>query len=102
MGTAVWIEKAQFRMNAAAERAAVAQLKTSFPTQAIFHDKVEQPIQSTAFVRFRHREFGKVIKRHVGDAGKPVSDDIFALRLDGGMFFQNLCFCRSQNAIEAA
>ena len=39
MGTAVWIEKAQFRMNAAAERAAVAQLKTSFPTQAIFHEK---------------------------------------------------------------
>lgn len=36
MGTAVWIEKAQFRMNAAAERAAVAQLKATFPTQAVF------------------------------------------------------------------
>jgi hypothetical protein len=38
MGTAVWIEKAQFRMNAAAERAAVAQLKTSFPSQVVFLD----------------------------------------------------------------
>lgn len=38
MGTAVWIEKAQFRMNAAAERAAVAQLKASFPSQAVFMD----------------------------------------------------------------
>ncbi|MEZ4333107.1 MAG: hypothetical protein R3F35_15210 [Myxococcota bacterium] len=38
MGTAVWIEKAQFRMNAAAERAAVAQLKATFPTQAVFLD----------------------------------------------------------------
>lgn len=38
MGTAVWIEKAQFRMNAAAERAAVAQLKATFPTQAVFMD----------------------------------------------------------------
>jgi hypothetical protein len=36
MGTAVWIEKAQFRMNAAAERAAVAQLKVTFPSQSVF------------------------------------------------------------------
>lgn len=38
MGTAVWIEKAQFRMNAAAERAAVAQLKVTFPSQSVFLD----------------------------------------------------------------
>ncbi len=36
MGTAVWIEKAQFRMNAGAERAAVAAIKAAFPSEAAF------------------------------------------------------------------
>lgn len=36
MGTAVWIDKAQFRMNAAGERAALAALKTAFPTEQSF------------------------------------------------------------------
>lgn len=36
MGTAVWIEKAHFRMSAGAERAAVAALKSAFPSEAVF------------------------------------------------------------------
>jgi hypothetical protein len=36
MGTAVWIEKAQFRMSAAGERAAIAALKAAFPTESTF------------------------------------------------------------------
>ncbi len=36
MGTAVWIEKADFRMSAGAERAAIATLKSTFPSEAIF------------------------------------------------------------------
>jgi hypothetical protein len=36
MGTAVWIDKAEFRMSAAAERAGVAALKAAFPSEAIF------------------------------------------------------------------
>ncbi|MCP4904654.1 MAG: hypothetical protein GY910_06710 [bacterium] len=36
MGTAVWIEKAQFRMDAASERAAVAAVKAAFPTESTF------------------------------------------------------------------
>ncbi len=36
MATAVWIDKAQFRMTAAGERAAVAALKTAFPTEQAF------------------------------------------------------------------
>lgn len=36
MGTAVWIDKAQFRMNAAGERAALTALKAAFPTEQAF------------------------------------------------------------------
>jgi len=36
MGTAVWIEKAQFRMSAASERAAIAAVKAAFPSEATF------------------------------------------------------------------
>jgi hypothetical protein len=36
MGTSVWIEKAQFRMSPAAERAAVAALKNAFPSESTF------------------------------------------------------------------
>lgn len=36
MGSAVWIDKAQFRMNAAGERAALAALKAAFPTEQSF------------------------------------------------------------------
>ena len=36
MGTAVWIEKAQFRMSGAGERAAVAAAKAAFPSEQIF------------------------------------------------------------------
>jgi len=36
MGTAVWIDKAQFRMTAAGERAALAALKAAFPTEQSF------------------------------------------------------------------
>jgi hypothetical protein len=36
MGSAVWIDKAQFRMNAASERAALAALKAAFPTEQSF------------------------------------------------------------------
>ena len=36
MGTAVWIEKAEFRMSADGERAAIATLKAAFPTEAAF------------------------------------------------------------------
>lgn len=36
MGTAVWIEKAEFRMSAEGERAAIAALKSSFPSEAAF------------------------------------------------------------------
>lgn len=36
MGNAVWIEKAEFRMSAGGERAAVAMLKSTFPSEAIF------------------------------------------------------------------
>lgn len=39
MGSAVWIEKAQFRMNAGAERAALAALKAAFPSEAVFVDR---------------------------------------------------------------
>ena len=52
MGTAVWIEKAQFRINAAAERAAVAQLKSTFPSQSVFHEmgigRDETPFETMA------------------------------------------------------
>lgn len=45
MGTAVWIEKAEFRMSASAERAALVALKSAFPTEASFlaHRIHEQP-----------------------------------------------------------
>ncbi len=33
MGTAVWIEKAHFRMSAAGERAGVTALKAAFPNE---------------------------------------------------------------------
>lgn len=36
MGTAVWIEKAQFRMSAAGERAAIVAVKAAFPSEAAF------------------------------------------------------------------
>lgn len=36
MGTAVWIEKAEFRMSAGGESAALATLKACFPSEAIF------------------------------------------------------------------
>ena len=36
MGSAVWIDKAEFRMSAAGERAAVAALKAAFPSEAAF------------------------------------------------------------------
>jgi hypothetical protein len=36
MGAAVWIEKAEFRMSASGERAAIATLKSTFPSEAIF------------------------------------------------------------------
>jgi hypothetical protein len=36
MGTAVWIEKAHFRMSAAGERAAVAAAKAAFPSEQVF------------------------------------------------------------------
>lgn len=36
MGTAVWIEKAHFRMTANGERAAVATIKSAFPTEQTF------------------------------------------------------------------
>lgn len=36
MGTAVWIEKNQFRMSAAGERAAIAAVKAAFPSESIF------------------------------------------------------------------
>ncbi len=39
MGTAVWIEKAQFRMSAAGERAAVAAVKAAFPNEQVFLQK---------------------------------------------------------------
>ena len=46
MGTAVWIERAEFRMSAGGERAAIAALKAAFPSEASFlargiHDKPE-------------------------------------------------------------
>ena len=36
MGTAVWIEKAHFRMSAAGERAGVAAAKAAFPSEQVF------------------------------------------------------------------
>lgn len=36
MGTAVWIEKAEFRMSAGGERAAIDTLKSAFPSEAAF------------------------------------------------------------------
>ena len=36
MGNAVWIEKAKFRMSAGGEQAALAALKSTFPTEAAF------------------------------------------------------------------
>lgn len=36
MGTAVWIEKAKFRMSPAGEQAAVAAVKAAFPSEAAF------------------------------------------------------------------
>ena len=39
MGTAVWIEKAHFRMSAAGERAGVAALKAAFPSEQAFLSK---------------------------------------------------------------
>ena len=39
MGTAVWIEKAQFRMSAAGERAGVAAVKAAFPSEQTFISK---------------------------------------------------------------
>ena len=36
MGTAVWIEKAEFRISAGGEQAAVHALKSAFPTEAAF------------------------------------------------------------------
>jgi len=36
MGTAVWIEKAHFRMSPAGERAAVAAAKAAYPTEQVF------------------------------------------------------------------
>jgi len=36
MGTAVWIEKAEFRMSAGGEQAAIAALKSAFPGEAAF------------------------------------------------------------------
>jgi hypothetical protein len=36
MGNAVWIEKAEFRMSAGGEHAAVEALKAAFPTEAVF------------------------------------------------------------------
>ena len=36
MGTAVWIEKAEFRMSPASERAAVAAVKAAFPSEQVF------------------------------------------------------------------
>ncbi len=36
MGTSVWIDKAQFRMSAAGEHAAIAALKAAFPTEESF------------------------------------------------------------------
>ena len=36
MGTAVWIEKAQFRMSPGGEQAALAALKATFPSESIF------------------------------------------------------------------
>ena len=36
MGTAVWIEKAHFRMSAAGERAGVAAMKAAFPSEQVF------------------------------------------------------------------
>lgn len=36
MGTAVWIEKAEFRMSAGGERAAIESLKSAFPSEATF------------------------------------------------------------------
>lgn len=62
---------------------------------------VEEAIEPAAFFRFRHRELGQVVEGYFGDVGQPVPDDIFALRLDGGMLFQYLRFRRSKNAVEA-
>ena len=39
MGTAVWIEKAAFRMSPAGERAAVAAVKAAFPSEQVFTDR---------------------------------------------------------------
>jgi hypothetical protein len=36
MGSSVWIDKAQFRMSAAGERAAIAALKAAFPSEQSF------------------------------------------------------------------
>ena len=36
MGTAVWIDKAKFRMSPAAEQAAVAAVKAAFPSESVF------------------------------------------------------------------
>ncbi len=36
MGTSVWIDKSQFRMSAAGERAAIAALRAAFPTEESF------------------------------------------------------------------
>ena len=36
MGTAVWIEKAEFRMSASGEAAAITTLKSTFPSEAVF------------------------------------------------------------------
>lgn len=36
MGSAVWIEKSEFRMSAGGERAAIEALKSAFPTEAVF------------------------------------------------------------------
>ncbi|MAG31194.1 MAG: hypothetical protein CL908_09945 [Deltaproteobacteria bacterium] len=57
MGNAVWIEKAQFRMSAGGERAAVAALKCAFPSEEIFlsrgiHEKPAIYREFVAAVRF--------------------------------------------------
>ena len=39
MGTAVWIEKAHFRMSAAGEQAGVAAVKAAFPSEQVFLTK---------------------------------------------------------------
>jgi hypothetical protein len=39
MGTAVWIEKTEFRMSPTGERAAVAAVKAAFPSEQVFIDR---------------------------------------------------------------